>query len=84
MIIDNNQKGVKMTNYKTITKVENVAGHYFTCSNCGREIKHAYRIDSNKEVIGSECVKVLVFGKNIKKDLSLADSRMTKLRRYKR
>lgn len=58
----------------TVTKVRNFEGYYFNCCRCGKEIKHAYTIDNNRGVYGSECVHTVA---NVSdKDIKDQDSRM--------
>jgi hypothetical protein len=40
-----------------IIKLKNFEGRYYTCSKCGHELKHAYRIDGGSDVYGAECIK---------------------------
>ena len=67
-----------------ITKVANFKGFYFTCSKCGREIKHAYTLNNGKDVYGKECLTTKIYGKNIKKEIKKADGRMATLEHIKR
>lgn len=39
-----------------INKIKNFEGRYFHCSNCGREIKHAFTIEGVQGQFGSECI----------------------------
>lgn len=56
-----------------IRKKRNFEGYYFTCQCCGREIKHAYYIEGQKGVYGSECINKIA-GHITKKDIETAKS----------
>ena len=52
-----------------IRKIKNFAGYEYTCSDCGRTIKHAFYIDGKIGVFGSECVKKHLPGRLTEKQI---------------
>ena len=66
---------------KTITKIKNFEGYEYTCSNCGRTLKHAYTIGSDNSPLGKECVRKMAGFSN--KALKNADDKMYNLMRLR-
>jgi len=39
-----------------ITKIKNFEGYVNNCNSCGREIKHAFKVEGQRGLYGSECI----------------------------
>jgi len=63
---------------KNITKIKNFEGYIYHCCKCGKELKHAYRIEKTEGIYGSECVLVLA-GLKAKKQIKILNDREKQL-----